>query len=162
MSTIDPNAPQPVQQPQPASPSEAAAAAGTTTDGMWSEYVPPEIGEPLELLQQAGEFVIVSASIRDGVKTKHGEKSAFDITVQTIQPGATRLVSGFASGIVAQIRMANADDLPAVARIVETPTPRGTTHTLGLVSKLDPAADLAAVARSLPTPIAPLPAPQAA
>lgn len=124
--------------------------------GMWAPYEPVEIGEPLELLEQAGTFVLLVARVRKGVETQYGLRDAVDLEIATTETGTVRKVSGFAAGIVGQVgRMADGD-LPVVARISGQATPRGTTKVLMLVQKLEPGADVAVIARSLPTPIQPV------
>jgi hypothetical protein len=125
--------------------------------GMWAPYEPTAIGEPLELLEEAGEFVLVEASVREGVSTQYGPRDAVDLVVGTIEPGVTRLVSGFAAGIVGQAKRKLDGDLPAVVRIVPRQTGRGATRELDPIAEVDGnAAAIAEAARGLPVPLAPL------
>jgi hypothetical protein len=127
-----------------------------TPGGMWAPYEPLEIGEPLDALVEAGQFVLVKLTVRDNIKTEHGLRSAVDLTVQTTIKDATRLFSCFSAGIVGQAKRMVDGDLPAIVKVVDQNTPRGATRALELVGRLDPGADLAGLARSLPTPIGPV------
>jgi hypothetical protein len=132
----------------------------TATDadvGMWAAYEPAAIGESLELLEQARQFVLVDVSVREGVPTRYGPRDAVDLVVGTIEPGATRLVSGFAAGIVGQAKRKRDGDLPAVARIVSQQTSRGTTAALEIVEKVAGDAEaIAEAARRQEIPMQPL------
>lgn len=128
------------------------------SSGMWQPYEPAAIGEPLDLLEQAQRFVLLDASVREGVATQYGPRDAVDLVVATTEPGVTRLVSGFAAGIVGQVKRKGDGDLPAIAAIVPQQTGRGATRALQLVEKVaasDPAS-VAAVAARLPVPLRPL------
>jgi hypothetical protein len=124
--------------------------------GMWGPYEPAAIGEPLELLEQAGRFVLVDASVREGVATQYGPRDAVDLVVATTEPGVTRLVSGFAAGIVGQVKRKADGDLPAVATIVQQQTGRGATRALQLVEAVPAGTDPSAVAAQLAVPLRPL------
>jgi hypothetical protein len=123
--------------------------------GMWAPYEPPEIGEKLEVLEEAGAFVLVGVAVREGIKTEHGPRDAVDLTVQTGGEG-TRLFSGFSAGIVGQAKRMADGDLPAVCRIVPVHVSRGTTRGLELVQSLAAGADLAAAAKAQRVPIMPV------
>lgn len=128
----------------------------TEPTGMWAPYVPAEIGEKLDQLEEAGPFVLVEAKIREGIKTEYGPRDAVDLRVQTIDETKTRLFSGFAAGIVGQVSRMEAGNLPAVCRIVKTDTQRGATRGLELVRPLPAGVDLVSIAKALPVPIAPV------
>jgi len=124
--------------------------------GMWAPYEPPEIGEPLDTLENVPAFVLLGAKVREGVKTEYGPRDAVDLVVQTTTVDVTRLFSGFAAGVVGQAKRITAGDLPAVCRIVKMPTGRGETRGLELVERVPAGADLPALARAQATPIAPI------
>lgn len=124
--------------------------------GMWAPYVPAEIGEKFDTLQEAGEFVLVDVKVREGIKTEFGPRDAADLYVQTIDPTKTRLFSGFSKGIAAQCSHVQPGNLPAVCRIVSQATPRGATLGLELVRQLPTGADVASIAKALQVPIAPV------
>jgi len=130
------------------------------SSGMWAPYVPPEIGEKFDVLKTAGEFVLVDVTVREPVDVEiEGRKvkrTPADLRVQTIDATKTRLFSGFAAGIVAQCKRFQAGDLPAVVRIVDATTPNGKTTVLEMVKPIAAGANLAAIAGSLPVPIAPI------
>ena len=113
---------------------EAPTVAADAAEGMWAPYEPAPIGEPLELLEEAGEFVLLEARVREGVGTQYGPRDAVDLVVATTEPGVTRMVSGFAAGIVGQVKRQQDGHLPAVARIVSQQTGRGATRALELVA----------------------------
>src|SRR5438270_10361895 len=118
-----------------------AASAPKPETGMWAPYVPPEIGEPLDTLNDVGAFVLVDAKLRDPVEVEFTEKGQqvkklrqpVDLVVATADPDVTRLFSGFAAGIVGQVSRLEPGDLPALCRIVKTGTARGETRGLELV-----------------------------
>ncbi len=131
--------------------------ASTPESGMWAPYVPPEIGEPLSMLEEVGPFVLLAGTVRDKVQTQYGETKAFDLTVATTAQGEVRTVSGFGKAIVGQLERMQAGDLPAVCKAIKTDTGReNQARELQLLQLLQAGADVAAVARSLPTPIGPL------
>lgn len=124
--------------------------------GMWAEYEPPEIGEPLEELAKFGDFLLLAVKVREGIGTAYGARDAVDLAVQTTEQGRTRMFSGFSAGVVGQAKRIEDGDLPAVCRIVETTASRGKTRGLELVRMVDAGADLAAIARALPTQVLPI------
>jgi hypothetical protein len=129
------------------------------TSGMWAPYVPPEIGEPLDTLAQVPAFVLVDAKVREPVDVTFdgttSKRTPVDLRVQTTDPNVTRLFSGFAAGVVGRVKRMQAGDLPAVVKLVDETTPRGRTLGLALVQAVAAGADLAAIAKSLPTPMMP-------
>lgn len=129
------------------------AAAET---GMWAAYEAPTIGESLDVLEQLDAFVLLSVKVREAVPTQHGPRDAVDLVVQTTTPAATREFSGFAAGIVGQAKRVHASDLPAVCRVVKTEVGRGKTRALVLIQRVAPGGDLAAIARSVGVPLAPI------
>lgn len=127
--------------------------------GMWAPYEPAPIGEPLELLEEAGQFVLVDANVREGVATQYGPRDAIDLVVATTEPGVTRVVSGFAAGIVGQVKRKRDGDLPAIAAIVSQETGRGRTRALEFVGAIDKTAGeqaLAEFARGVLPPAVPI------
>src|SRR3989304_4011343 len=128
----------------------------------WDEYV---IGEPMSVLEEAVRFVVVAWRLRHGVSTEFGERSAFDVTVATTVPGVYRTASGFAAGIVGQIRRAAASDLPAVCELAERDTGKASpTKILRLVSRLERGISpeqLTVIAAALPHPLHPVAAAEA-
>jgi hypothetical protein len=146
----------------------STAANEQPTSGMWAPYVPPEIGEKLGQLKEAGEFVLVAVTVREGVKTDYGPRDAVDLRVQTIAVDKTRVFSGFSAGIVGQAKRVQPGDLPAVCRIIGKETGRlddngkpYTTDSLELVRQLPAGVDVVTIAQALSVPIAPV-APAAA
>lgn len=141
-----------------------AASAPKPETGMWAPYVPPEIGEPLDTLNDVGAFVLVDAKLRDPVEVAFTEKGQtvkkqrqpVDLIVATADPDVTRLFSGFAAGIVGQVSRLEAGDLPALCRIVKTSSGRGETRGLELVQPIAAGADLAAIARAQSPAMMPL------
>jgi hypothetical protein len=125
------------------------------TAGMWAPA--PEIGEPLETLEEAGQFVLVAIDVRPSVKTEFGDREPVDLTVATTDPVDRRHFSGFSAGVVAQAKRLADGDLPAVCRIVSQPTRKGQTKGLELVRLVNADADLAAIAKALPVPMMPIP-----
>lgn len=122
-----------------------------------SMFDPYEKGEPIATLDEITTFVLVDGKVRPKVQTEHGEREPVDLVVQTTEAGKTRTFSGFSAGIVGQMKRRSDGDLPAVVRIVESPTDKGNpTKIVELVDKLDNGIDLAKVAAMQPTPIAPL------
>lgn len=124
------------------------------TTGMWAPYEPPEIGEPLDTLDKVGPFVLLQVHVREGVATSYGPRDAADLTVATTETGVVRTFSGFAAGVVGMCKRVGDGDLPAVCRIVETQAGRGKTRWLELVQLLPAGADVAAIAKAQPVPIA--------
>jgi hypothetical protein len=133
-----------------------AATSPTPSSGMWAPYEPAEIGESLDILEQVGPFVLLGAVVREGISTQYGPRDAVDLTVQTSEPGKTRLFSGFAAGIVGQCKRVGDGDLPAIAKIVPQATGRGSTRGLELVDRPAAGADLAAIAKACPIPVMPI------
>lgn len=127
------------------------------SSGMWAPYEPATIGEPLELLEEAGTFVLVNATVREGVPTQYGPRDAVDLVVATVAPTVYRTVSGFAAGIVGQVKRKGENDLPAVAKIVSQQTGRGATRALELIKQLEDtgASAIAAEAAAQPTQLRP-------
>lgn len=123
---------------------------------MWAPYEPADVGEPLDTLEQVPAFVLLETHVREGITTQFGPRDAVDLIVQTGIAGETRLFSGFAAGIVGQAKRLEPGDLPAVCKVVARPTRKGTTRGLELVEKVSPMADVAAIAKSLPTPVMPI------
>ena len=126
------------------------------TSGMWAPYEPPEIGEPLDTLNDVGPFVLVDAHVREGVATQYGARDVVDLVVATAEAGVTRSFSGFAAGVVGQCKRLEPGNLPALVKIVDTTVGRGKTRGLELVQLLGPGADVAAIARAQPAAIMPL------
>ncbi len=134
----------------------AVSQTSTPQTGMWAPYEPPEIGEPLDVLEQVDAFVLVDVKVREAVATQYGPRDAVDLTVATTDPGKTRCFSGFSAGIVGQSKRVEAGNLPALCRVVPQTSGRGTTRGLELVQLLVPGADVAAIAKAQRVPIAPL------
>lgn len=138
---------------------EAASTPNLRT-GMWAPYVPPEIGEPLDTLNDVGAFVLVDAKLRDPVAVEFDGvkkmRQPVDLTVATAEADVTRLFSGFSAGIVGQVSRLEPGNLPALCRIVNTPTGRGQTRGLELVQPIAAGADLAAIARAQSPALMPL------
>lgn len=128
----------------------------TATNGssMWDPF---EKGEPLETLVEAGRFVLLDGRVRTGIKTEHGERDACDLYVSTTEDGVVRIFSGFAAGIVGQLKRKGEGDLPAVVTIVEHDTGKGNpTKALELIAKLEEGASASSIAASLPVPMRPI------
>jgi hypothetical protein len=127
---------------------------------MWAPYVPPAIGEPLDTLNDVGAFVLVAAQVRPAVSVTFDGVAKMrvpvDLTVATAEAGVTRTFSGFSAGIVGQVERLEANNLPALVKIVEQEAGRGRTRGLELLQLLGPAADVAAIARAQPAAIMPL------
>ena len=124
---------------------------------MWEPIV---YAEPLDTLTTPPiAFLLLEAKVRPNVRTEFGDRDAVDLVVATTEPGVTRTFGGFAAGIVGQAKRQGPNDLPAVVRIIDTPTPRGQTKALEPVERVTArdAAGLASIAAALPVPIRPLP-----
>lgn len=134
----------------------SAAEEHVQQTGMWAPYVPPEIGEKLDELDKIGSFVLLEAKVREGVATEYGPRDAVDLRVATTEAGKARVFSGFAAGIVGQCKRIGAGDLPAVCRVIESTTGRGKTRGLELIQLVPAGADVAAIAKGQPVPIAPI------
>lgn len=137
------------------------ATLPTPTSGMWAPYEAPEIGEKLDTLYQVGSFVLLEATVRDAVEVevepgKKKMREPVDLRVQTTDANVQRVFSGFAAGIVGMAKRVTPGDLPAVCRIVDQPTQRGTTRVLELVKLIPAGADVAAIAASLAVPMMPI------
>lgn len=128
--------------------------------GMWAPYVPPEIGEPLDTLNDVGAFVLVDAKLRDPVTVEFDgvkkQRQPVDLVVATVDADVTRLFSGFAAGVVGQVSRLEAGDLPALCRIIKTSSGRGETRGLELMQPIAAGADLAAIARAQSPAMMPL------
>lgn len=139
--------------------SEVAQPEPAPASGMWAPYEPPEIGEPLDTLKQVPAFVLVDAKVREPVDVefdgKTSKRTPADLIVQTAEAGKTRIFSGFAAGVVGRVKRLEPGNLPAVVKVVEEVTPRGRTLGLALVQTIAAGADLAAIAKGLPTPMMP-------
>lgn len=135
---------------------EASAAQPERSTGMWAPYDPPEIGEKLDELDKVGPFVLLAVKVREGVSTQYGPRDAVDLTVATTETGVVRSFSGFAAGVVGMAKRVTDGDLPAVCRIVEKQQNRGATKGLELIQLLPAGADIGAVAKAQPVPLAPI------
>ena len=146
--------------PTTTAPPPVPASSGSS---MWD---PVEYGEPLETLDGL-TFLLLDATVREGIKVRFQDngverealRDAVDLVVATTSPGETRTFSGFAAGIVGQVKRKGPNDLPAVCRIRLEQTRRGPTKVLELVDRAQPGGDegAALIARGLaPTPIGPL------
>ena len=131
----------------------APEGAPPPSSGMWAPLVR---GEPEETLYEAGEFVLLSASIRDAVKTEYGPRDVADLTVATTVAGVTRLFSTFKAGVVGQVSRQQDGDLPAVVMLSPSATPKGETRILVKVQPVAAGADVAQIAKSLRTPMLPI------
>lgn len=134
----------------------ASAQSNERTSGMWAPYEPPEIGEKLDELDKVGPFVLLAVKVREAVATQFGPRDAVDLTIATTETGVVRSFSGFSAGVVGAAKRVQAGDLPAVCRVVEQQAGQGKTRGLELVQLLPAGADVGAVAKAQPVPIAPI------
>lgn len=132
------------------------SSSPTPDSGMWAPYEPPVIGEPLDQLDKVGPFVLLAAKVREGVRTEYGPRDAVDLDVATTDAGVIRTFSGFSAGVVGMAKRVTPGDLPAVCRVIETTAGRGKTRGLELVQLVPAGADVAAIAKAQPVPLAPI------
>lgn len=123
--------------------------------GMFGPYVPPTIGEPMDELAKLPSFVLLGAVLREKVATAYGLRTAVDLQVATTVPGEIRVFSGFAAGVVGQVRRKADGELPAVVALHHVQLERGATLELALVQPIAAGADVAALAAAQPAPLPP-------
>jgi hypothetical protein len=73
-------------------------------------------------------FKVTRAAIRSGVQTDYGVKDAVDVYVEV--DGKSYVYSGFAKGIIAQVRNADEGDFPFYATMEKIQVKKGQTLNL--------------------------------